>query len=590
MLFMQPWGEFRNHYMQILKRLFLLLAPYWKTIIISAVLLVVRAGLELVPPLFQKSIVDEVITARDLSYLSVLIIGLIGAYALYQVVQIGDNYVRHTLGEKFILDLRIRLYAYLQKMSLSFFERTSTGELMSRVTNDLSALEHFVTHGSALSAVDLIRLVGGSIILFVLDYRLAVLVVIPIPILVLALRHYNTKIRPVYRGVRARLGNINAKLQDNLSGIQVIQAFAREDQERKRFAAESERYYHARVKGIRYWSIFFPIIRFVSAMGAVAVLAVGAVMVVRGQLTLGTLVAFLAYITSFYDPIDRLTEVDNIFQEAIAAGERIFELLDETTEVIDAPNARELPAIRGEMVFDQVTFRYGTGDRVLHGISFKMEPGQMVALVGPSGAGKTSIANLICRFYDPIQGNVTVDGHNLRDIQLASLRRQIAVVLQDSFLFNNTVAQNLLYGKPDATEDELIEAARTANAYDFITKLSEGFDTELGERGVKLSGGQKQRLALARAILADPKILILDEATSSVDAEAEYLIQQALERVLKGRTALVIAHRLSTIRNADKILVLDAGRIVETGNHTELMLRGGLYSRLYQRQMELSAV
>ncbi|MEE4606817.1 MAG: ABC transporter ATP-binding protein [Desulfobacteraceae bacterium] len=576
--------------MQILKRLFLLLAPYWKTIIISAVLLVVRAGLELVPPLFQKSIVDEVITARDLSYLSVLIIGLIGAYALYQVVQIGDNYVRHTLGEKFILDLRIRLYAYLQKMSLSFFERTSTGELMSRVTNDLSALEHFVTHGSALTAVDLIRLVGGSIILFVLDYRLAVLVVIPIPILVLALRHYNTKIRPVYRGVRARLGNINAKLQDNLSGIQVIQAFAREDQERKRFAAESERYYHARVKGIRYWSIFFPIIRFVSAMGAVAVLAVGAVMVVRGQLTLGTLVAFLAYITSFYDPIDRLTEVDNIFQEAIAAGERIFELLDETTEVIDAPNARELPAIRGEMVFDQVTFRYGTGDRVLHGISFKMEPGQMVALVGPSGAGKTSIANLICRFYDPIQGNVTVDGHNLRDIQLASLRRQIAVVLQDSFLFNNTVAQNLLYGKPDATEDELIEAARTANAYDFITKLSEGFDTELGERGVKLSGGQKQRLALARAILADPKILILDEATSSVDAEAEYLIQQALERVLKGRTALVIAHRLSTIRNADKILVLDAGRIVEAGNHTELMERGGLYSRLYQRQMELSAV
>ena len=576
--------------MQILKRLFLLLAPYWKTIIISAVLLVVRAGLELVPPLFQKSIVDEVITARDLSYLSVLIIGLIGAYALYQVVQIGDNYVRHTLGEKFILDLRIRLYAYLQKMSLSFFERTSTGELMSRVTNDLSALEHFVTHGSALTAVDLIRLVGGSIILFVLDYRLAVLVVIPIPILVLALRHYNTKIRPVYRGVRARLGNINAKLQDNLSGIQVIQAFAREDQERKRFAAESERYYHARVKGIRYWSIFFPIIRFVSAMGAVAVLAVGAVMVVRGQLTLGTLVAFLAYITSFYDPIDRLTEVDNIFQEAIAAGERIFELLDETTEVIDAPNARELPAIRGEMVFDQVTFRYGTGDRVLHGISFKMEPGQMVALVGPSGAGKTSIANLICRFYDPIQGNVTVDGHNLRDIQLASLRRQIAVVLQDSFLFNNTVAQNLLYGKPDATEDELIEAARTANAYDFITKLSEGFDTELGERGVKLSGGQKQRLALARAILADPKILILDEATSSVDAEAEYLIQQALERVLKGRTALVMAHRLCTIRNEDKILVLDAGRIVEAGNHTELMERGGLYSRLYQRQMELSAV
>jgi len=575
--------------MQVLKRLFLLLAPYRKTIIISAVLLVGRAGLELVPPLFQKSIVDEVITARDLSYLTVLIIGLISVYALHQVVQIGDNYVRHTLGEKFILDLRIRLYAYLQKMSLSFFERTSTGELMSRVTNDLSALEHFVTHGSALAAVDLIRLAGGSIIL-VLDYRLAALVVIPVPILALALRHYNTKIRPVYRGVRARLGNINAKLQDNLSGIQVIQAFAREDLEDKRFAVESERYYHARVKGIRYWSVFFPTIRFVGAMGTVAVLGIGAMMVVRGQLTLGTLVAFLAYIASFYEPIDRLTEVDNIFQEAIAAGERIFELLDEITEVKDAPDAMDLSAIRGEMVFDQVTFRYGTGDGVLHAINFRMAPGEMVALVGPSGAGKTSIANLICRFYDPIQGQVTVDGHNLRDIKLASLRRQVAVVLQDSFLFNNTVSQNLLYGNPDATADELIAAARTANAYDFITKLPEGFDTELGERGVKLSGGQKQRLALARAILADPKILILDEATSSVDAEAEYLIQQALERVLKGRTALVIAHRLSTIRNADKILVLDSGKIVETGNHTELMQRGGLYSRLYQRQMELAVV
>ena len=576
--------------MQILKRLFLLLAPYWKTIIISAVLLVGRAGLELVPPLFQRSIVDEVITARDLSYLSILIIGLIGTYSLHQVVQIGDNYVRHTLGEKFILDLRIRLYAYLQKMSLSFFERTSTGELMSRVTNDLSALENFVTHGSALTAVDLIRLAGGSIILFVLDYRLAALVVIPVPILALALRHYNTKIRPVYRGVRARLGNINAKLQDNLSGIQVIQAFAREDLEHKRFAMESERYYNARVKGIRYWSVFFPTIGFVSAMGSVAVLGIGAVMVVHGQLTLGTLVAFLAYISSFYEPINRLTEVDNIFQEAIAAGERIFELLDEIAEVKDAPDAIDLPTIHGEMVFDQVTFRYGTGDRVLHAISFKMVPGEMVALVGPSGAGKTSIANLICRFYDPIQGRITVGGHNLRDIKLTSLRRQVAVVLQDSFLFNNTVSQNLLYGKPDATADELIAAARTANAYDFITKLPEGFDTELGERGVKLSGGQKQRLALARAILADPKILILDEATSSVDAEAEHLIQQALERVLKGRTALVIAHRLSTIRNADKILVLDSGRIVETGKHTELMQRGGLYSRLYQRQMELSSV
>jgi len=575
---------------QVLKRLFRLLSPYWKTIIISALLLVGRAGLELVPPLFQREIIDEIITARNLKYLGLMITALIGVYALNQLVQIGDNYVRHALGEKFIFDLRVRLYAYLQKMSLSFFERTSTGELMSRVTNDLSALENFVTHGSALTAVDFLRLIGGTIILFVLDWRLAALVMIPVPILALAFRHYNTKIRPVYRRVRARLGDINAKLQDNLSGIRVIQAFAREDIEYQRFSKESERYYRARVKGIRYWSIFFPAIRFFGAMGTVIVLGVGSIMVVKDQMSLGTLVAFVAYIASIYDPINRLTEVDNIFQEAIAAGERIFELLDETMEVKDAPDAKELPVIQGEMVFDQVHFMYGSGDPVLHAISFTMAPGEVVALVGPSGAGKTCIANLICRFYDPVKGHVSVDGYNLRSIKLTSLRSQVAVVLQDSFLFNNTVAENLHYGKPNATKDELISAARAANAHDFIMQLPEGYDTEIGERGVKLSGGQKQRLALARAILADPRILILDEATSSVDAEAEYLIQQALERVLKGRSALVIAHRLSTVRNADKIIVLDRGRIAEVGNHAELMQRGGLYSQLYQRQMDLTAV
>ncbi|UCF94574.1 MAG: ABC transporter ATP-binding protein, partial [Desulfobacterales bacterium] len=429
-----------------------------------------------------------------------------------------------------------------------------------------------------------------SLILFVLDARLAALVLIPIPILALALRHYNTRIRPVYRRVRARLGDINAKLQDNLSGIRVIQAFAREDLERQRFTAESEAYYHARVRGIRYWSVFFPAIRFLGAMGTVIVLGVGAMMVLEGELSLGTLVAFLAYITSFYEPINRLTEVDNIFQEAIAAGERIFELLDETSDVKDAPDAFDAPDIRGAMAFQHVYFRYGTGDKVLHDISFQMAPGEMVALVGPSGAGKTSIANLICRFYDPIQGQVTIDGYDLRQIKIASLRRQVGVVLQDSFLFNNTIAANLLYGRPDATRAELITAARAANAHDFIEQLPDGYDTEIGERGVKLSGGQKQRLALARAILADPRILILDEATSSVDAEAEYLIQQALERVLKGRTALVIAHRLSTIRHADKIIVLDRGRIVETGNHRDLLERGGLYRQLCQRQMEMAVL
>jgi ABC-type multidrug transport system fused ATPase/permease subunit len=384
------------------------------------------------------------------------------------------------------------------------------------------------------------------------------------------------------------LGDINARLQDSLSGIRVIQAFVQEDEELARFTVESENYYRARVEGVRYWSTFFPVMRFVAAMGTVLVLAAGAVMVVGGSLTLGTLVAFLAYVTSFYEPLNRLTEVDNIFQEAIAAGERIFELLDQTAEIQDSAEATELPRLRGEVQFDDVHFRYGTGDKVLQNVSFHMAAGEMVALVGPSGAGKTSIANLLCRFYDPSNGKIAVDGYDLRTVTLDSLRSQVAVVLQDTFLFNTTIRENLLFGKPDASEEEVVAATRAAHAHDFITALPDGYETMIGERGVKLSGGQKQRLALARAILADPRILILDEATSSVDAEAEYLIQQALEAVLVNRTALVIAHRLSTIRDADKIIALEEGRIVEIGDHRELLERGGLYSQLYQRQLELA--
>jgi ABC-type multidrug transport system fused ATPase/permease subunit len=574
--------------MKILKRLFSFLTPYSKTLLISAVLLVARAGVELVPPLFQKAIIDGVIGTADLSRLGLLIGLLVGVYALQQLVNAADLFVRHALGEKFILDLRVHLYAYLQRLSLSFFERTSTGELMSRVTNDVNALESFVTHGSALTAVDLLRLFGGAAILFVLDARLALLVLLPVPILAVSLRLFNTRIRPVYRRVRARLGDINAQLQDSLSGIRVIQAFVQEEQALARFANESQNYYQARVEGIRYWATFFPAIRFVAAMGTVIVLGAGAVMVVDGSLTLGTLVAFLSYIVSFYEPINRLTEVDNIFQEAIAAGERIFELMDETADIQDAPGAVELPSTRGEVDFEHVHFRYGSGDKVLHDVTFHMAPGEVVALVGPSGAGKTSIANLLCRFYDPIHGWIRVDGHDLREITLASLRCQTAVVLQDTFLFNTTIRENLLYGRPEASDEEVFAATKAAYAHEFIEQLPQGYNTEIGERGVKLSGGQKQRLALARAILADPRILILDEATSSVDAEAEYLIQQALDAVLEGRTALVIAHRLSTIRNADKIIALEEGHIVEVGDHRELMERGGLYSQLYQRQLELS--
>ncbi len=574
--------------MHVLKRLFGHVRSYWKPLAVTGVLLLLRAGLSLLPPLFQREIVDQVIGGGELSRLGVTLGAMVGAYALLHLADFGDLYIRHALGARFIFDLRVRIYDYLQRLSLSFFERTSTGELMSRVTNDVNALEQFVTHGVALTAVDFLRLIGASAVLLALDWRLALVVLIPLPVIAVGLRYFNQYARPIYRQARDRLGDINADLQDNLAGIRVIQAFGQEDAELERFRRVSERYYQERVRVIRAWSTFFPALHFVSAVGGVLVLGFGARMVVDGRVSLGTLVAFLTYIVSFYEPLRRLTEVDNVFQQAIAAGERIFELLDEVPEIQDAGDAVVLDEVAGNVVFDDVHFRYGEGDEVLHDLEFHIAPGEVVALVGPSGAGKTSIANLLCRFYDPIHGRVLVDGHDLRRVQTWSLRRHIAVVLQDTFLFNTTVRENLRYGKPDASEGEMIAAAQAAYAHEFIQQLPQGYDTEIGERGVKLSGGQKQRLALARAILADPRILILDEATSSVDAEAEYLIQQALEQVLKGRTSLVIAHRLSTIRNADKIIALEEGRIREVGDHKDLLAQGGLYSQLYRRQLELA--
>jgi ABC-type multidrug transport system fused ATPase/permease subunit len=409
-----------------------------------------------------------------------------------------------------------------------------------------------------------------------------------VPFIAFGLRLFNKHARPIYRQARDRLGDINARLEDNLAGIRVTQAFVQEEPELLRFSAASQQYYLQRVRSIRAWSTFFPALRFLALLGTALVLGFGAWMVARGQVTLGTLVAFLAYSTSFYEPLNRLTEIDNILQQAIAAGERIFELMDEVSDIQDAPEAVLLESVEGDVVFEDVDFRYQDGEGVLHDVNFHIAPGEVVALVGPSGSGKTSIARLLSRFYDPVHGRVMVDGHDLRDVQVASLRRHVAVVLQDTFLFNASVRENLCYGKPNATDEELIAAATAAYAHEFIMQLPQGYATEIGERGVKLSGGQKQRLALARAILADPRILILDEATSSVDAEAEYLIQQALDEVLKGRTALVIAHRLSTIRNADKIIALEGGRIREIGSHQELLARGGLYSQLYQRQLELT--
>ena len=576
--------------MTALKRLIFYLHPYWRGLTVTTLFILAQTALNLAPPLFQREIVDGVIGAGQVGRLLPLILGMTAIYALSGLTEFGDQYLRHTIGERILYDLRVRIYDHLQRLSLAFFERTSTGELMSRVSNDVNALEQFITHGTILTGVAALRLLGGTVVLLVLDWRLALVALLPVPLIALGLRWFNRRARPIYRRVRDRLGDVNARLQDDLAGIRVIQAFGQEDAELDRFSAVSQRYLTERVASIGTWSTFFPALGFLTNVGSVLVLGMGAWMVFQGRLTLGTLVAFLSYIVAFYEPIRRLTDIDNILQQAGAAADRVFELMDQTPDIRDAEGALALEKVTGEVAFEDVHFRYGPGDEVLHDVDFHVAPGEVIALVGPSGAGKTSIANLLCRFYDPTHGRVLIDGHDLRDVQVRSLRQHVSVVLQDTFLFNGTVRANLTYGVPDATDAEMIAAAQAAYAHEFILAMPSGYDTEVGERGIKLSGGQRQRLALARAILTDPRILILDEATSSVDAEAEYLIQQALEQVLQGRTAFVIAHRLSTVRNADKIIALDEGRIREIGNHRELLARNGLYSQLYQRQMELASL
>ena len=582
---------------QAFLRLVEYLKPYKRSVAIGVASNLWVGLAQLIPPLvYGSALTDRVVLnhrqesdGARLKLLAMCVVIQLAVYCSSSLMQWVRALTMHVLGERILLDLRKQIYSRLQALSVSFFDNRQTGEIMSRVTNDSEVVEEFINHAADTLISDAIRLIAMCVVMLCICKPLAFIAVFPIPILFLLAFQFSKKVRPIYRSVRARLADINAKVQENLSGIRVIKAFAREDYENGSFRRDAEAFYDMRVKAVRLWTSFFPRVDILVRTISVLVWVAGAYMIVEQipGVTMGTLVIFSMYLGMFYEPVRNLATINDTIQRSLAAAERIFEIIDEEPQIKDAEDAIELPRVQARVEFEHVDFSYGGEEEVLTDICINAEPGQIVALVGRSGAGKTSIVNLIPRFYDPSAGRILIDGFDVKYVKQESLRKQIAMVLQDTFLFNGTVRQNIRYGRLEATDDEIIEAAKAANAAEFIDEMPAGYDTEIGERGVKLSGGQKQRLAIARAILADPRILILDEATSSVDSESEYLIHRAMDRLMEGRTTFVIAHRLSTVKHANQIVTLEKGRVTEVGDHKTLVDSEGVYSQMYEMQFRL---
>jgi len=576
--------------MKTFRRLFTYLAPYRIFLVVGLGAAVLATLLQLGPPYLIKIIIDKVLVQKNLSLLNYLILALIGFYLLRSGLTTLRIIYMNKVQQGLIFDLRNEAYQHLQRLSLSYFEKRQSGRIVSRVVNDVEALQAIISTGGVTLTIALVTLVGSLIILIHLNPKLTLLAMIPIPALTFLVATFTKKAHKGYRRMRRRLADINAFLQENIAGIREIKSFRQEKLMQEKFAGKGGDYYQANMAVIRIWSVFFPLIMLMSALGTVIVLWYGGKAVIAGDLTIGGLVAFVSYLGLFYTPINQLNQVNNIFQHGRAAGERIFAIIDTVPEVKEKKRAvaSNLPLI-GKIKFNNVSFSYGKGKKkkeVLHQITFTANPGELVAFVGASGSGKTTIVSLIPHFYNINEGSITIGNYDIKDLKLKHLRQNIGMVLQEPFLFNGTVLENILFGKPGASKEEVVEAAKTANAHNFIQELELGYETEVGERGVKLSVGEKQRITIARVILKNPPILILDEATSSVDSEAEILIQEALERLMKGKTSFVIAHRLSTIRNATKILVIADGRIVEEGTHWELLAKKGSYYRLYQMQFQ----
>jgi ABC-type multidrug transport system fused ATPase/permease subunit len=555
--------------------------PYKTRTLLSIVSLLLATATALAPPFLSKYALDEGILANNTTKLVLIVIAFVLAGLLNWGMSYAQTYLTGWVGERILADLRNRLFNHLQRLSLGFFERNRAGVIISRLTNDVEAIDQLVTDGVTSLVQNSLMLFGTAILLFVLDWRLALATLLVIPFMSIGTIIFRKRSARAYASVRERLGLVTATLAEDIAGMRIVQAFTREHQNIKNFREVSEDYRDSNMETVILNGLYFPYVDLLSSIALAIVLGYGGHLYFQNAVTLGTLFAFMLYVQNFFDPVQQLSQLYGTFLSATAALDKIVDVLDQQPEVVDKPDAIELPRVEGRVRFEEVRFGYGKGPEVLHGLDLDVPAGTTVALVGHTGAGKSTIAKLLARFYDPQKGSITIDGHDLRDVTQASLRRQLGIVPQEGFLFAGTVSDNIAFGRPDAAPDEIVRAAQTIGAHDFILRLEDGYETELQERGTRLSLGQRQLVALARALLADPRILILDEATSSVDIGTERKIERALRTLLAGRTAFVIAHRLSTIRDADLIVVLEHGRIVEQGSHDELLRRQGLYTSLY---------
>jgi ABC-type multidrug transport system fused ATPase/permease subunit len=579
-----------------LRGLSLLLRPYRGRVALAIGSLVVATGASLAPPYLAKLAIDDGITPGDVGALNVIVAAFIASALLYWGATYLQTYLVGWVGQRALQDLRLRIFGHLQRQSIGFFSRNKTGVLISRLTNDIQALDQLVTDGVVSLFSSTLTLVGTVVILLLLDVRLALVTFLTFPVLVASSILFRYYARDAYLRVREKIANVSGYLQESLSGVRVIRAFGQEPRHRDRFAVINDEHRVANMSTVYLNAAYFPGVEMLSAVATGVILLYGGYQVLDGNVTIGVLVAFIGYLQSFFDPIQQLSNLYATYQQGMAALEKIFGLLETEPEMRDRDDARELATLRGEIELDRVWFSYeqaadgnAPSQWALEDVSITVPAGQTLALVGETGAGKSTLAKLVARFYDPQRGAVRVDGNDLRDVTQRSLRRQLGVVPQEGYLFSGSVRDNIAFGRPEASDVEIAAAARAVGAHEFVMRLPDGYASDVGERGSRLSAGQRQLVALARALIADPRILILDEATSSVDVQSEAAIEQGLRRLLSGRTAIVIAHRLSTVMNADRIAVLDEGRIVETGTHDELIEAGGTYSRLYRAWSELTA-